>query len=217
MSLVVLVLGVSDAAGAAAAGAATGVPAPVLTTAPASLTMDTLDDAHRLGEGDHVTFRIVEDRDEPKALIVTASAELEVPYLNRVVAGGKTCRQLAYELKRTYETNLYHQATVLISIDSLNKVRGKVYLVGAVRAPGSQEIPIDEVFTVSKAILKAGGFTEFANRKSVKVTRKTGTTEKDNKVFLLNVEEIWEKNKTDADLRLQPGDLIFVPDRFWNF
>jgi len=44
---------------------------------------------------------------------------------------------------------------------------GKVYVIGQVVQTGPLEIPDDEVFTVSKAILKAGGFSDFADKHHV--------------------------------------------------
>src|SRR5712691_6543373 len=58
-------------------------------------SMESLDDKHRLGIGDRVRFRIVEDRDEPKALTVTDSGELDIPWLGSVQAADTSCKQLA--------------------------------------------------------------------------------------------------------------------------
>jgi polysaccharide export outer membrane protein len=187
------------------------------TNAAALASMDSLDDKHKLGLGDRVTFRVLEDRDEPKPLQVTDSGELEVPYLGRVAAMDKTCRQLAQEIKTQLEKDLYYSATVIIGVDVLNRNRGKVYIVGQVKTPGAIEIPSDDVFTLSKAVLGAGGFGDFADKKRVKLTRQSTNKEEEAKVFIVDVSEIWEKGKTDKDVKLQPGDLIFVPAKLVNF
>jgi polysaccharide export outer membrane protein len=97
------------------------------------------------------------------------------------------------------------------------KSRGKVYLVGPVRAPGPQEIPSDEVFTISKAILRAGGFGDFADKHAVRVTRKHGNSSASEQTFTIDVAQILEKGKTDTDLVLQPGDFIYIPERSIRF
>jgi protein involved in polysaccharide export with SLBB domain len=112
------------------------------------------------------------------------------------------------------EKEYYYQATVIIAVDSLAKTRGKVYIVGPVRAPGPVEIPGDEVFTLSKAILRAGGFSDFADKKNVRVTRNSGSGEQ---TFKVNVSEILDKGKTESDLKLESGDLIVVPERSIRF
>jgi protein involved in polysaccharide export with SLBB domain len=179
--------------------------------------MEALDDKHRLAIGDKLSFRIVEDEEDPKPLFVTDSGDLEVPLLGRFPAVNKTCRQLAVELRTELEKEYYFHATVIVAVDMMTKSRGKVYLVGPVRAPGPQDIPSDEVFTLSKAILRAGGFGDFANRKIVKVTRKAAPGKSEDQTFVVNVADILEKGKTDSDLTLEPGDFIYIPERTIRF
>jgi polysaccharide export outer membrane protein len=194
-----------------------------VTEASSTNGMDALDDKHRLAIGDKLSFRILEDLDdpkeppEPKPLIVTDSGDVEIPYLGRVPAENKTCKQLARELKTALEKEYYYEATVILAVDVMTKSRGRVYLVGPVRVPGPQEIPSDEVLTLSKAILRAGGFNDYADKQKVRVTRKGGAAGGQDRVFTVNVAEILEKGKTDTDLPLQPGDLIYVPDRLIRF
>lgn len=181
-----------------------------------------LDDKNRLAIGDHLSFRIQEDLDDPKesldpkSLVVADSGEIEVPYIGRVRAENKTCRQLAAEIKTTLEKEYYYQATVTIALDLRAKTRGRVYLIGPVRMPGAQDIPSDETLTLSKAIMRAGGFNDFADRKSVKVTRRGGPGASD-QTFVVDVAQILEKGKTEKDLPLEPGDLIVIPERAIRF
>jgi polysaccharide export outer membrane protein len=180
-------------------------------------SMESLDDKYRLAIGDRLSFRIVEDEDDPKPLFVTDSGELEVPYLGRFPAEGKTCRQIAYELKNELQKDYYYQATVIVAVDVMTKSRGKVYLVGPVRAPGPQDIPSDEVFTLSKAILRAGGFGDFADKHDVRVTRKGGPGSTQDQNFTVDVGQILEKGKTQKDMVLEPGDFIYIPERSVRF
>src|SRR5947199_1645573 len=59
-----------------------------------------LDDEHRIRPGDKLSFRVEEDREEPKLLPVTDSGEVELPYnFGRLIAANKTCKALAQEIK----------------------------------------------------------------------------------------------------------------------
>ncbi len=180
-----------------------------------------LDDNYKLTIGDSISFRILEDEEDPKSLVVKDSGDLEVPYIGRYAAVGRTCKELAAALKAELEKQYYKRATVIIAVDSMTRMAGKslgkVYLVGAVHQVGPQEMPGDETLTLSKAILRAGGFSDFADKRHVRVTRKQGPTEGDNKIYTVNVTDILEKGKTDHDLPLEQGDLIFVPDRVIRF
>jgi polysaccharide export outer membrane protein len=174
-----------------------------------------MDDKHRLLPGDRVSFVIKEDRTNAIPLVVTESSELDIPYIGRMSVAGKTCRQLAAEVKAALEKDYYHQATVIIGLDSLGKAVGKVLVVGRVKLPGPVEIPPGENFTVGKAILKAGGFSDFANMKRVQIVRKTpeGAT----KSIEVNLRNVFEEGRIDEDVPVQPDDMIIVPKRGINF
>ena len=179
-------------------------------------TTDTADDHQKLGPGDRVTYRVIEDQDEPRSLTVTDSGDLEVPYYGLVHAAGKTSRQLAREIKTLLERQLYYQATVIIAVEVVNKARvnGKVYVTGQVRNSGGYEIPAGENITVGKAILVAGGFSDFSDKKNVRLIRKTANGKQ---TLVINVLDIWEKGNLDKDLVVQPDDLIVVPARLVNY
>jgi len=72
-----------------------------------------------------------------------------------------------------------------------------------------------EALTVTGAILKAGGLTEWGNAKKVQVTRvaKDGKTEK----FEVDFKKVTETGDVNADPVLQDGDRIFVPKVFVRF
>ena len=190
---------------------------PDVPAAASTNVMDSLDATYRLAIGDRLSFRILEDEEDPKPLGVMDSGELEVPYLGRFRAVNRTCRELALALKAELEKEYYYQATVVIAVDLMARSRGKVYLVGPVRMPGPLEVPSDETLTLSKAILRAGGFTDFADRRNVKVTRKSAVPGQEDEAFTVNVAEILEKGKTDTDMPLEPGDLIYVPEKVIRF
>jgi polysaccharide export outer membrane protein len=173
-----------------------------------------LDDKHLLLPGDRVSFQIVEDRTNAISLLVAESAELDIPYLGRMSVKGKTCKQLADEIKQALEKDYYHRATVIIGLDALSRVLGRVYIFGPVRTPGAVEIPANENFTAGKAIMKAGGFGDFANPKKVQIIRKTDTG---NKTFTVNLVNVLKKGMTEEDVTLEPDDFIIVPESKINF
>ncbi|CAN5152288.1 N/A [soil metagenome] len=176
-------------------------------------SMTVLDDRKRLGPNDHISFRVVEDRDnEAQRLRVNDNGQLEVPYIGLVQAAGRTSKELAYTIKSALEKEYYYNATVIIALEYVSeKSRGRVYVSGSVKGPGPQEIPPDETYTVSKAIIRAGGFGDFANTRRVRVTRRSGQD------FVVDVKNVIERGRTDQDVVLQPDDQIFVPARTINF
>ena len=176
-------------------------------------SMSVLDDKKRLGTDDFVSFRVVEDRDDlSQRLRVNDNGELEVPYVGLVPAQGKTCRELAYNIKSALEREYYYHATVILAVDKVSeKSRGKIYVYGAVKSQGPQEIPTDETYTVSKAVIRAGGFGDFADKRKVKVTRKNGGD------LVVDLKRVIEQGHTEDDVVLRPDDQIYVAQRLVNF
>ena len=126
-------------------------------------------------------------------------------------AKGRTCRELAYAIKAALEKEYYYHATVILAIERVSeKSRGRIYVYGSVKGQGPQEIPADESYTVSKAIIRAGGFGDFANKRKVKATRKSGQD------FTIDLKRVIEEGRTDEDMVLQPDDQIYVPQRLIN-
>lgn len=187
------------------------------STVAQTTSMAVLNDVIKLGIGDRVTFRIVEDRRDPIPLIVTESGEMEVPLIGRIVATDKTCKQLAYAIKPLLEKEYFYQASVIIGLDSIGtKSRGKIYLTGQVRTQGGMDLVPGEVLTVSTAILKAGGLADFADKKKVKLIRKKAGEPNGTTTTILNLALILDKGQIDKDIVLEPGDLIVVPERLFN-
>jgi protein involved in polysaccharide export with SLBB domain len=205
-------------AGAAAtlaqSAANTGEPADSLAHAGGSYV---LDDKHILMPGDKLSFRIVEDKDPSKSLIVTDSRELDVPYIGRVSIAKETCKQVARQLKTLLEQKYYYHATVIVGLDSVNKMRGKVYVQGQVRAQGPVDLLFDQKLTAGKAILMAGGFADFANKRKVKLVRASDGAGAAAKTFEINMVDVLENGQTDKDILLEPNDEIIVPARSVNF
>ena len=191
---------------------AAAVEQPTTSTVMRTNSMTVLDDKKKLGSNDYVSFRVVEDRDnESQHLRVNDNGELEVPYIGLVPAAGKSCRELAYAVKAALEREYYYHATVIIAVDHVSeKSRGKVYVYGSVKGQGPQEIPADESYTVSKAIIRAGGFGDFANKRKVKVTRKGGHD------FVVDLKRVIEEGHSEEDIVVQPDDQIYVPQRLIN-
>jgi polysaccharide biosynthesis/export protein len=186
---------------------------PTTSTVMRTNSMTVLDDKKRLGPNDSVSFRVVEDRDnESQHLRVNDNGELEVPYIGLVPASGRTCKELAYSVKSSLEREYYYHATVIIAVDRVSeKSRGKVYVYGNVKGQGPQDIPADETYTVSKAIIRAGGFGDFADKKKIKLSRKNGQT------VIVNLKRVIEEGHTEEDVVVQPDDQIYVPQRLVNF
>jgi polysaccharide export outer membrane protein len=135
----------------------------------------------------------------------------------------RPCRDLAYNIKRELEKNFFTKATVVIAIDKLNErdqiAEGAIDLefyvmFGIVARQGKYDLPTNEDITISQAILRAGGFAQFANKERVKIVRKTP---QGNKTILVNVDGIMRKGDLERDIFIRKDDVIIVEELSWNF
>jgi protein involved in polysaccharide export with SLBB domain len=206
-------------AAAEAAKPASASPLADTNTPPPATTVAgvVVDDRHQLAPGDKLSFRVVEDRDQAKPLVVADTGELDVPYVGRINVAGKTCKEVAAELKAALEQDYYYRATVVLGLDQVSHQAGRVYVWGQVRNQGPVEIPVNENLTAAKAILRAGGFGDFANKKKVKVVRAPKADGGGKQEFLVNMETVFDEGKTENDVPLQADDFIIVPARLINW
>jgi polysaccharide export outer membrane protein len=197
--------------------------APIAPIGLASLTNGYMPDtSYKLRIGDTVSFQIVEDRllklqIAPASLVVMDSGEMDVPYIGRVMAVDKTCKQLGEQIERELQQAYYKKATVILSLNVANRLVGRVYIWGQVRAQGAIDLVVNEDLTVGKAIMRAGGFADFANKRRVKVVRGGTDPGGQTQYFNLDMTDILDKGDITKDLVLQPNDLIIVSSRLINF
>lgn len=114
-------------------------------------------------------------------------------------AVGKTRSQLQQEIVGRYVPAYYKRLTVNI------KVEDKFFFVqGEVKLPNRYILSPD--MSVLKAISTAGGFTDFANRREVQLTRLGGEK------FIVDCKEALKRQ--ELDLKVYAGDQVVVPRRF---
>jgi polysaccharide export outer membrane protein len=87
----------------------------------------------------------------------------------------------------------------------------RVFVMGRVTRPGAVKAKLSEGITLLQAIADAGGLAEGAKKGSVMITRKdkAGREQK----IKVDLSDILKGRK--KDLKLQAGDVVFVPESFW--
>jgi len=178
-----------------------------------------------IAKGDKLTIKVLEQGDLNGAYSVSSDGTLEFPLItDRIKADGLTYDELAAQIKKKLEESYFYKATVNVSLfkgeefgaESANQAGGVVYIYGMVGSPGAIRFPDDEILTVRKAIIRSGGFQNFANKRKVKLVRKSQVTGK-SQIIILNMVDIIDKGKIEKDVALRDGDMIVVPEQFFNF
>jgi polysaccharide export outer membrane protein len=84
------------------------------------------------------------------------------------------------------------------------------YVLGAVAKPGNVDVPNGGRITVSMAVSAAGSYTKFASTSRVQVLRRAPNGEV--RKISVDLDDVLA-GKLDQDVELQPGDVVWVPER----
>ena len=117
-------------------------------------------------------------------------------------AEGKTRGDLEKEIRARYVPDYFKEMTVMVKPEVSTRW---YYVDGEVKTPTRQIY--NSRITVLKAIASAGGFTDFANKKKVKLTRVDGRSQD------VNCPKALQNPALDPEV--YPGDKIYVPRRIW--
>jgi len=101
------------------------------------------------------------------------------------------------------------EAGDLVFIPSMSMGNRKVFVLGEVNAPGV--VPIVDKIGLVEAITRAGGFTRGGYMKGVVVVKRG--PEGQATLQIANFKKMFREGKMEADVPLQPGDIVFVPRR----
>jgi polysaccharide export outer membrane protein len=88
----------------------------------------------------------------------------------------------------------------------------RVFVMGRVTKPGAIKAKFSEGVTLLQAIADAGGLAEGAKESAVMITRKDKAG-KEQKIRI-NLKDIMKGKK--KDIVLQEGDVVYVPESFWE-
>lgn len=157
---------------------------------------------YRLRQGDPVLIylRGILPKDDEVQDIIDEKGYVTLPYIDDVMALGKTASELEREVQRIYiERGIYRTVTVNVIVPSQS-----FFVQGEVRAP--QRYSLITGMTVMQAIAAAGGYTEFADPRRVSVTR--GSV-----VRTVNMRDIERDPK--RDFMIESGDVIRVPRSYF--
>lgn len=127
---------------------------------------------------------------------------INMPHIGKIKALGSTQAEVQTAIENAYRSQqIYTNPTVTINMATQARF---VNVNGDVKSPRRVEFTAD--LTVLSAITAAGGFTEYADQKKVRLLR-------DGEVIIVNVPEI--RKDPSKNIRLKPGDSIEVMQTFW--
>ncbi len=169
-----------------------------------------VDPGYRLGPGDELILILTGDADVVQELPVTREGFIVIPQVGQIAVANLTLEQLRSllftRLARVY-AGVRRGPTATIHFEvTVSRVRvNQIFVNGEVARPGSY--PVSALGTVMNALYQAGGPTEAANFRDIRVLR-GGLV-----VRTLDLYDYLVRGLTRDDIRLEQGDVVFVPPR----
>jgi polysaccharide biosynthesis/export protein len=191
LSVMLLVVSVVDGS--------TAAPAPPPQTNPA------VPDNYVIGPGDQIEVNVFGEPDLTRTVTIKPDGIIALPLINQVTAAGKTAAQLEAELTRMYSKYLKNPSiSVLVRQFRTNPI----YVMGEVSKPGRYDLTYEMTFL--DALTLAGGGTDKANLDGAQLVRvENGKS----KTIPIKANQMIQGKAATPNLKLQPGDLVYVPRR----
>ena len=166
--------------------------------APAS-SLIPIDTSDLLRGGDTIIIRLTGVPTADQGIFevkVDESGKVSMPYIGNIGAANLTTVQLKKAIEDAYiQQEIFTNPNVTVDL----KEQRFVDVTGEVRMP--QRVPYTKDLTALGAVAACGGFTDFANRRKVKLTQAGVTRE-------FNAKDI--QSDPSRDIRLTPNDKIHV-------
>ncbi len=145
---------------------------------------------------------------------VDAKGKINLPLVGEVVVAGLSLSEAQKSVENAYREGRYlRNPQVTINIETY--AAREVSIQGQIRSPGRYPLPIENSMTVLELVSRAGGFTDTAKGTAVNITRVSPDGKK--QVFTIDVDSLLKgkdrANISDNSLMLEPGDIVFVPER----
>jgi protein involved in polysaccharide export with SLBB domain len=174
---------------------------------PVDLNWTAEDYKYRLSAGDELGLRFVLNPDLNSQVTIGSDGRGVFPLVQGVKLAGLTVEEANATLSKAYSSYLRKPIVELLIYNYLG---GNAYVAGEVKLPGMRNIHGE--LSVTQVINDVGGFTDAAKVVRVILLRRRPGPEGHYRVLmkLVNVNGIYQ-GKIDQDVRVLPGDVIYVP------
>ena len=174
----------------AQAEAPSGATAPAATSASAPAAGDYI-----LGIGDKVHVSVFGQSELDGDYDVDSTGNVQLPLIGEVPAAGKSLAEFQKEITVKYSNGFFVNPSVTVNVANYRPF----YIIGEVNKPG--EYPYVNGMSVLNAVALAGGYTFRADDSEVYIRRHGSNKE--------------VQYPADETTKIDPGDIIRVPERFF--
>jgi len=155
-----------------------------------------------IGPDDILSIVFWRDADMTQEVTVRPDGNITLPLMGDIKAAGLKPTELR-DLVAKGAAKFIEDPNVTVVVRQINS--RNVFITGGVTRPGPY--PVSGQMTVLQLITVAGGLTEFADAKNIRILR----TENGQTTFLkFNYNEVQDGKRLDQNIVLKPGDSVMV-------
>lgn len=162
------------------------------------------DNTFVIGTGDVLSINVWKEADISRSVPVRSDGNISLPLVGEVQAAGRTPLKLEQDIAVKLK-NYISEPEVTVIVQQINSE--KFNILGQVARPGSY--PLANASTVLDAIAIAGGFRDFAKKKSIYVLRQNADGTQTRLPF--NYKDVVKSQNPQQNIKLQSHDTIVVP------
>ena len=140
---------------------------------------------------------------------VRPDGRITTPLINDMPAVGKTPAILADDMKKALGAYIKDPIVSVIVENFSGTYSQQVRIVGATEKPAS--IPYRANMTLLDAMIAVGGLSQYAAGNKARLVRYDRETGKQTE-FALQIGNLLKKGDSSANVRLEPGDVIIIPE-----
>jgi len=174
-----------------------GAAASATTTSSASGAASSAD--YRLTAGDKLRIDVYKDAQLSQSLQIRPDGKITLPLIGDVPAAGRTSIELRDAIATSLTDYMKNPTVTVIVVETAPQV---IYVNGEVSKPGVYTLGNGRV-SVLQAIAMAGGFTDFADKKNIRILRGAQTLK-------FNYKDAIDDDNRRQPLQLQAGDTVIV-------
>lgn len=160
-------------------------------------------ETYYLNPGDRVFVEVWNEPDMQRDVIILPDGGLSFPLAGQVEAAGLTPQELQDALTERLSQYI---STPVVTVSVVEMRGNTVFVIGQVNAPGS--FIMNTPMTALQALSLSGGFTPFANTRSIRIIRKG---ENGNQVLRVNYSALRDGDNLESNHVLLSGDVLIVP------
>ena len=162
------------------------------------------DDTFIIGVDDVLAVNVWKETEVSRSVPVRSDGKISLPLVGEVQAAGETPHQLELAIAKRLQSYI-SEPEVTVIVQQINSQ--KFNILGQVTKPGFYSLANSP--TVLDALAMAGGFRDFAKKKSIYVLRQNpdGTTTR----LPFNYKHVIQGKNAAQNVKLQPHDTVYVP------